>query len=1013
MRHKTITLLTLLIFGLLIATALPALANQAAAQPGAIAISSGCYGTYTALLDNGTVWVWGDNQYGQAGDGTIRLPRLGQVTAPVMSGIDNVIEAVTSGGHTIVLKADGTVWEWGFISSSRDGESVLKPRQVPGLKDIRHVSAGTAHALAVDGNGSVWAWGNNYFGAFGNGESGNYAYPPVRIPIADVRQIACGAGYTVVLKDDGTVWTAGYGDNGTGCCEGSEHPPFQPEFTRVPIAGVTAVSCSNSGYTLALKEDGTVWGWGENDAFQLGNYTLTNEQMTPVWVGGLTDVIAISAGSSCGLALKNDGTVWAWGSNDRGSLGNGVYSFFKTTDPLEVAGLDHITAISAFATPGIALKDDGTVWTWGLPQSSEAVPRDGSGTMLRQIIIGSPVADLPPVPVTTPLPSQAQPAADGSDAVFGNATVTSQSLAPAINETIRHLILDDTGGLYALGDRSVYRLKADGDLLWSVDIPPQWKINENFWRPSFNYESTAILQHVMSRAIYDTADGYLYLYLTPSQPYPCLDNWYDKTIATDGLVWALMAIAPDGRIAWTLPLATDREYLDSTTVRAIGDLIYLFHDYNETVIDKDGRVLFTVSDISDPASIDEAGNLYVTRTIKKYMEAAGNDYSDYRLPSSIVEAYGPDGAMLWHKDMGENLRRQYIAEEIRAKSSALPLYQDGTLYVPVKDGIIALDTDGNEIWSKRFGDGYYGLFFLMPLDSDGNVYMGYFGVSGQAANPEKLYVISDEGRTTIGPRDYTYRYDGMNHPAALNGVIYDTEIKGFDDELPLENLPYVIVRAYDIRNATYLWSYRVEPGVKTTTVVDEANASYICGFIDHTFSDPGENADYALGRNKFECISGTGVRTWEFVDVTPGTEAVYVALRALKYDYPVTIGKSRAVYASGVYAFSPDGQPLVRTESGTLATAIAVNNSTVIFGGANGGISMGTAAVGVVAGIALLGAIAIFAKFFMFGTVARARSRIDKNENRNLVLAYVREHPGLTLYELSRGMKMNMGTVRY
>ena len=128
------------------------------------------------------------------------------------------------------------------------------------------------------------------------------------------------------------------------------------------LTDVTAISAGVFN-TVALKNDGTVWAWGLNSSGQLGDGTTT-DSYTPVQVSGLTGVRAISAGFvSHAVALKNDGTVWAWGSNGYGQLGDGT-----TTDsytPVQVSDLTGITAISAGESHTVALKNDGTVWAWG------------------------------------------------------------------------------------------------------------------------------------------------------------------------------------------------------------------------------------------------------------------------------------------------------------------------------------------------------------------------------------------------------------------------------------------------------------------------------------------------------------------------------------------------------------------------------------------------------------------------------------------------------------------------
>ena len=115
-------------------------------------------------------------------------------------------------------------------------------------------------------------------------------------------------------------------------------------------------------HSLALKSDGTVWAWGYNGCGQLGDGSTTN-RLTPVQVSGLTGVVAIAGGGSHSLALKSDGTVWAWGCNDYGQLGDGTTTNRLT--PVQVSGLTGVVAIAGGGAHSLALKSDGTVWAWG------------------------------------------------------------------------------------------------------------------------------------------------------------------------------------------------------------------------------------------------------------------------------------------------------------------------------------------------------------------------------------------------------------------------------------------------------------------------------------------------------------------------------------------------------------------------------------------------------------------------------------------------------------------------
>lgn len=145
-----------------------------------------------------------------------------------------------------------------------------------------------------------------------------------------------------------------------GCGGGSDDAAPTVQY----ISGVTAVSTGGS-HAVALKGDGTVWAWGDNTYGELGYPTSTyTRRNTALARDGLTGITAVSAGAGYTLALKNDGTVWALGSNTYGSIGNGTTTVVNST-PVQVIGLTAITAISAGRIHALALKNDGTVWAWG------------------------------------------------------------------------------------------------------------------------------------------------------------------------------------------------------------------------------------------------------------------------------------------------------------------------------------------------------------------------------------------------------------------------------------------------------------------------------------------------------------------------------------------------------------------------------------------------------------------------------------------------------------------------
>ena len=295
----------------------------------------------------------------------------------------NAVTPMVAAGYrqTIALKNNGTLVAVGNDSAGQLGlgRVVLSstPQEISALSQVRTVEAGIDHILALRQDGTVWAWGSNRDGQLGDGTTITYAYGYVIAPdgfgiptgsrdvptpapvqgLTGVVAIAAGHRHSIARKQDGTVWA--WGANYSGELGHCTTTTIQSTPAPVPGLGrVVAIAAGNS-YTLALKQDGTVWAWGDNSSGQLGDGTTTNS-CTPVPALGLNGVVAIAAGSLHGVALKQDGTVWAWGFNRNGQLGDGT-----TTDrraPVRVSGVSGVAAIAAGGFTSLAIKNDGGLW---------------------------------------------------------------------------------------------------------------------------------------------------------------------------------------------------------------------------------------------------------------------------------------------------------------------------------------------------------------------------------------------------------------------------------------------------------------------------------------------------------------------------------------------------------------------------------------------------------------------------------------------------------------------------
>ena len=336
------------------------------------AVNSFGAGPSSAASNSVTPLGQGLYSWGLNGNGQLGLNDVATRSSPVQVGASVDWFQIASGARfSLSIKTDGSLWSWGYNNNFMGGVGNLglndtanrsSPVQVGALTTWSQVAGGQEHSLAIKTDGTLWSWGRNSGGRLGLGNI-VYRSSPVQVgALTTWSQIAGGYDFSLAAKTDGTMWS--WGTNGVGQLGLGDGGSYTQRSSPVQIGALTTWSQIASGnfHSLAVKTDGTLWGWGRNSAGQLGLGDAINRS-SPVQVGALTTWSKIAAGSYHSLAIKTDGTMWSWGDNGSGRLG--LNDVANRSSPVQIGALTTWSQVAGGQFQSLAIKTNGTLWGCG------------------------------------------------------------------------------------------------------------------------------------------------------------------------------------------------------------------------------------------------------------------------------------------------------------------------------------------------------------------------------------------------------------------------------------------------------------------------------------------------------------------------------------------------------------------------------------------------------------------------------------------------------------------------
>ncbi|MFL0807074.1 MAG: hypothetical protein K6L60_07280 [Oceanobacter sp.] len=289
--------------------------------------------TTAALADDGTIWAWGDGSHGQLGQGVAGNDlNEGDSATPVqVPGITDAVAVVRGYNQTLVLHADGTVSAFGENRYGQLGDGTTENRDMPvkpAVSNIVQLASGGSFSLAVDADGRVWSWGQNNYGQLGLGTE-EHTSTPTQINFDEaIEAVVAGKGHALAVARSGAVY--GWGLNFSSQIGMFDRDNVDPDWPKevlspkkLPWFSDAVAVWANGNQSFAERQDGMVYPWGQNMLGTLGVEFNGNVQSPSSSVFGFDKVVDLGNGALHTIGMRQDGSVFSWGWSFQGSLGGG------------------------------------------------------------------------------------------------------------------------------------------------------------------------------------------------------------------------------------------------------------------------------------------------------------------------------------------------------------------------------------------------------------------------------------------------------------------------------------------------------------------------------------------------------------------------------------------------------------------------------------------------------------------------------------------------------------------